>query len=146
VVRRLRIDPAGLIVTSYRALLAVPGSASAAAAQDAFARAGFDAVAVTNFQDAVLSLRGSPPDFLATTIRLGDFNGLHLVLRARDLYPDLPVLILGTDTDNGADAAGFGASFLPFAGGHEAMVEAASGLLKNRAAQKSTLSTHSQGA
>ena len=112
----------------YRALLAIPGSTTAAATRDLFARAGIDAVAVTSFEDAVTALNTSCPDLLAAAMRLGEFNGLHLALRAHALYPDLPVLILGSADDTGVDAAGFGATFLPPAGGEE-VVAAATDLL-----------------
>jgi DNA-binding NtrC family response regulator len=127
-------------VTSYRALLAVPGTARSAATRDVFTRAGFEAVAVTSFQDAVNALRASCPDLLATEIRLGDFNGLHLALRAHDLYPDLPILVMGTEQDGAAAAEGFGATFLPLSGGDDALIEAASGLIEERKLQKSTSS------
>jgi CheY-like chemotaxis protein len=116
---------------SYRALVAVPGLASAAAAKEAFARAGFDTVAVTNFHDALDALRESCPDLLATAMRLGDFNGVHLTIRARALYPDLPILILGTEGDCPKDAEGFGATFVSVKE-DEAVMETASGLLQGR--------------
>lgn len=112
----------------YRALLAIPGSTTAAATRDLFAQAGIDAVAVTTFEDAVTALNSSCPDLLAAAMRLGEFNGLHLALRAHALYPDLPVLILGAADDTAEDAAGFGATFLPPAGG-DAVVAAATSLL-----------------
>jgi DNA-binding NtrC family response regulator len=97
-----------------------------------FTRAGFDAVAVTSFQDAVEMLRESCPDLLATEVRLGDHNGLHLALRAHDLYPELPILVIGTDFDGASDAGAFGATFLSLAGGDDALIEAASGLVERR--------------
>jgi DNA-binding response OmpR family regulator len=116
---------------SYRALVAVPGLASAAAARDAFSRAGFETVAVTNFQDALDELRHSCPDLLATAMRLGDFNGVHLTIRAHALYPDLPVMILGREGDSRADAEGFGATFVAVTG-DEIVMETATGLLQGR--------------
>jgi len=116
---------------SYRALVAVPGLASAAAARDAFSRAGFDTTAVTNFHDAIDALSRSCPDLLATAMRLGDFNGVHLTIRAHALYPDLPVLILGTESDSRADAEGFGATFVAVTG-DDIVLEAATELLHGR--------------
>src|SRR5262245_24131113 len=114
-----------VIRMSYRALVAVPGLASAAAARDAFSRAGFETVAVTNFQDALDALRRSCPDLLATAMRLGDFNGVHLTIRAHALYPDLPVLILGREDDSRADAEGSGATFVAVTGDDIVMTTAA---------------------
>jgi len=124
-------------VNSYRALLAVPGLARSAATRDVFARAGFEAVAVTSFEDAVSSLRESCPDLLATEVRLGDFNGLHLALRAHDLYPELPILVMGFEPDGASQAAGFGATFLPLSGGDDALIEAASSLVEPKKGRKS---------
>jgi DNA-binding NtrC family response regulator len=125
-------------VTTYRALLAVPGAARSAATRDVFTRAGFDAVAVTSFEDAVRALRDSRPDLLATEVRLGDHNGLHLALRAHDLYPELPILVIGSDYDRIFDAPAFGATFLSLSGGDDALIEAASGLVEGRKGRKST--------
>jgi PleD family two-component response regulator len=123
----IAVDRAGMTMP-FRALLAISGTTTAAATRDVFARAGIDAVAVTSFEDAVSALNTSCPDLLAASMRLGEFNGLHLALRAHALYPDLPVLILGSADDTGTDAAGFGATFLAATGAEE-MVAAAAGLL-----------------
>jgi DNA-binding NtrC family response regulator len=125
-------------VTNHRALLAITGAARSAATRDVFTRAGYDAEAVTSFEDAVKCLRQSCPDLLATEIRLGDFNGLHLALRAHDLYPGLPVLILGWDSEGAADAVAFGATFLPLSGGDDALIEMASSLVAAEESRKST--------
>jgi DNA-binding NtrC family response regulator len=128
----LAVENDGIVVNTYRALVAVPGMARSAATRDVFTRAGFDAVAVTTFEDAVSCLRESRPDLLATEIRLGDFNGLHLALRAHALYPDLPILVMGTDHEGGEAASAFGATFLSASGGDDALIEAASDLVGGR--------------
>lgn len=125
-------------MTPYRALIAVPGTARSAATRDVFSRAGFDAVAVTSFDDALQLLRASCPDVLATEVRLGDHNGLHLALRAHDLYPDLPILVMGSENDGASDAPRFGATFLPLSGGDDALIEAAAALTARRKGGKST--------
>lgn len=122
----------GFVVTSYRALVAVPGTARSAATRDVFSRAGFDAVAVTSFDDALQALRASPPDLLATEVRLGDHNGLHLALRAHDLYPELPILVIGSEQDGASEAAHFGATFLPLSGGDDTLIETAEALVARR--------------
>jgi DNA-binding NtrC family response regulator len=122
----------GIVVTSYRALVAVPGTARSAATRDVFSRAGFDAVAVTSFDDALRALRTSRPDLLATEVRLGDYNGLHLALRAHALYPELPIIVIGSEKDGASDAESFGATFLPLSGGDDALIEAAAALVARR--------------
>lgn len=128
------------VVTSYRALVAVPGTARSAATRDVFSRAGFEAVAVTSFEDALRALRASCPDLLATEVRLGDHNGLHLALRAHDLYPELPILVIGSEQDGASEAGSFGATFLSLSGGDDALIEAASELVERPKGQKSTSS------
>jgi len=76
-------------------------------------------------------LNRSCPDLLATAMRLGDFNGVHLTIRAKALYPDLPVLILGRDGDCPADAEGFGATFVAVTG-DDVVMETAVELLHGR--------------
>ena len=127
-------------MTSYRALVAVPGMARSAATRDVFSRAGFEAVAVTSFEDALRALRTSCPDLLATEVRLGDHNGLHLALRAHDLYPELPILVIGSEEDGASEAGCFGATFLSLSGGDDALIEAASELVERPKGQKSTSS------
>jgi DNA-binding NtrC family response regulator len=122
----------GFVVTSYRALVAVPGTARSAATRDVFSRAGFDAVAVTSFDDALQALRAWRPDLLATEVRLGDYNGLHLALRAHDLYPELPILVIGSDRDGASEAEHFGATFLPLSGGDDSLIETAEALVARR--------------
>jgi DNA-binding NarL/FixJ family response regulator len=102
-------------------------------------------VAVTSFEDAVRALRDSRPDLLATEVRLGDHNGLHLALRAHDLYPELPILVIGSDYDRVFDAPAFGATFLSLSGGDDALIEAASGLVEGRKGGKSTSSDTPSG-
>lgn len=97
-------------------------------------------MAVTSFEDALRALRASCPDLLATEVRLGDHNGLHLALRAHDLYPELPILVIGSEQDGASEAGSFGATFLSLSGGDDALIEAASELVERPKGQKSTSS------
>jgi DNA-binding NtrC family response regulator len=56
-------------------------------------RAGYRVAAAVSFEEGRHALE-SPPDMLITDIRLGPYNGLQLVVRARTANPDLPVLVL----------------------------------------------------
>lgn len=52
--------------------------------------AGYGTYEASTFHEAVEALRDYAPDLLITDIRLGSFNGLHLLIRAPN---DLPVII-----------------------------------------------------
>jgi|SRR5437764_14439246 len=51
------------------------------------------------FEEAKLRLQSSPPDLLMTDVRLGAYNGLHLVIRAHAAHPEMPAIVVDTDHD-----------------------------------------------
>ena len=55
--------------------------------------AGYRVAAAASFEEGRRALESSP-DMLITDIRLGAFNGLQLVVRARLANPSLPVLVV----------------------------------------------------
>jgi two-component system response regulator YesN len=59
----------------------------------ALAIADMEVVACSNFEDAHRHLRSRPFDVLITDVRLGAFNGLQLAGLARDLYPDMKIVV-----------------------------------------------------
>ncbi|MEQ1759688.1 MAG: response regulator [Vicinamibacterales bacterium] len=59
---------------------------------------GFEITATEDFEEARQSLR-NPPRLLVTEIRLGEFNGLHLVLRGRSARPDMAAIVTSTVDD-----------------------------------------------
>jgi DNA-binding NtrC family response regulator len=63
------------------------------------AKAGYDVVGVDNFGDAKARLETAPPDLLITGVRLGPFNGLHLIVRSRGQLPEMAT-ILTHDSDD----------------------------------------------
>lgn len=40
-------------------------------------------------------LQHTNPDVLITTLRLGEYNGLHLALISRARYPTMPAVVIG---------------------------------------------------
>jgi two-component system, response regulator FlrC len=56
-------------------------------------RAGYRVTAAPSFEEGRRALE-SLPDMLITDIRLGAYNGLQLVVRARLANPCLPVLVM----------------------------------------------------
>jgi DNA-binding NtrC family response regulator len=77
-------------------------------------REGYLVRSVRAFEDARRLLTTSPPDLLITDVRLGSFNGLQLVLRARALNPSVPAIVVTAFPDPllESEAARYGARFV----------------------------------
>lgn len=75
---------------------------------------GYDIVASDSFEDARRTLRSRKFDVLITDVRLGLFNGLQLAILARDLHPDIRLIVISgfDDTVLKSDALRLGAVFL----------------------------------
>ena len=75
---------------------------------------GFAVAVVTNFADAKNRVTTEPPDLLVTDVRLGPFNGLHLVSAAKSVKPALAVIVVGDAEDLAlsGEAERAGATFL----------------------------------
>lgn len=80
----------------------------------ALRRAGFAARAAASFPDARRALEeGAPPEVLVTDVRLGPYNGLHLVAVARVEFPRTVAIVIGSqDHVLEVEAAGLGARYL----------------------------------
>jgi len=124
----------------YRVLIAVPEVARSQAARGIFARYGFVTTTASTFRQAVWELERARPDLLAISIRLGAFNGLHLALRSRSMYPDLPVMILGREYDALDDVRQFDALFVAPSTTPDVVVSTAFDLLGGRQPQPWTTS------
>ena len=73
--------------------------------------AGYETVAVADFEFAMRILRMAPPDVLITDIRLGEYNGLQLVINSPAPVP--AIVISGfADPVLRSEAEHFGASYL----------------------------------
>ena len=77
-------------------------------------RAGFSARASSSFPDARRVLEEGPaPEILVTDVRLGPYNGLHLVAVARVEFPRaFAIVIGGADHVLEVEATGLGARYL----------------------------------
>jgi DNA-binding NtrC family response regulator len=71
------------MATAYRVLVANENPVQRAVLTKLLASAGYDAIPVSTFEEARGALDTAPPDLLIAHLRLGAFNGLHLVLRGR---------------------------------------------------------------
>ena len=60
--------------------------------------AGYRVTTASTFEEAML-LAANSPDLLITHIRLGAFNGLHLVLRRRDEHPHSASIVMDSRAD-----------------------------------------------
>jgi DNA-binding NtrC family response regulator len=82
--------------------------------RDLLTQAGFEVEPYNDFQAAKERLRLGGVDVLVTDVRLGAFNGLQLVVRAKTTSPNvLAVVLTGYDDQVlHQDAVGVGAHFL----------------------------------
>jgi len=64
------------------------------------ANAGFDVTAHTDFSAARQQLLSAPPRFVVTNVRLGDFNGIHLVYIARRVSETFRALVYADRHDD----------------------------------------------
>jgi DNA-binding NtrC family response regulator len=76
--------------------------------------AGFEVVGARTFDEALDAIQRNPPQLLIAAVRLGAFNGLHLVVRAHADRPEMSAIITGERADLGlaSDAQRQGAVFL----------------------------------
>jgi CheY-like chemotaxis protein len=80
----------------------------------ALRREGYAASACSSFPDARRMLDDGPtPDLLVTDVRLGPYNGLHLVAVARVEYPRTAAIVIGAaDHVLEVEAGGLGARYV----------------------------------
>lgn len=76
--------------------------------------AGYLSDVADSFENALNQLARQCPDLLVTAVRLGQFNGLHLVMRCRAEHPTLPIVVTADQTDTGLarEAEQYGAKFV----------------------------------
>jgi DNA-binding response OmpR family regulator len=61
--------------------------------------AGYVVAMATTFEAACERLHAAPPDLLIAAERLGLYNGLHLVLRARFDHPEMAAIVTAERDD-----------------------------------------------
>ncbi len=76
--------------------------------------AGYGVTATADFQEAKRLLDAHEPDLLIADVRLGPFNGLHLVIRTRFRYPVFRAILLDVKHDRvlERDALRYGSSYV----------------------------------
>lgn len=85
-----------------------------ARAAQALSSAGFAVTTIDGFEGARAHLEEHRPAVLLTAVKLGGFNGLHLVLQARASDPSVAALVTIDEPDPvlEAEAARLGATFI----------------------------------
>jgi CheY-like chemotaxis protein len=84
---------------SFRILLVDPDPTTVAITESALVEAGHRVAWVSTFEEATQQLSLDYPDLLITSIRLGAFNGMHLMFRFRAEHPDVPVIVIDALAD-----------------------------------------------
>jgi CheY-like chemotaxis protein len=84
---------------SFRILLVDPNPTALSHIETALVEAGHRVAWVCSFEEATLQLSLDCPDLLVTAVRLGAFNGMHLLFRFRAACQDEPVIVIGVGAD-----------------------------------------------
>ena len=69
------------------------------ATEEILVSAGFLVTCASTYDQAKRGLRFAPPDLLVTDVRLGAYNGLHLVVRAHSDHPSMPAIVMDVHHD-----------------------------------------------
>ncbi len=80
-------------------LIVDENAAVLAAMVAALTEAGHTAIGAPSFRDGIRALTSSAPALLISSVRLGPFNGLHLLMRGRAEHPGLPAILIGPPSD-----------------------------------------------
>lgn len=84
-------------------LIVEPDSEQALALREALVGDGHVVEVATTFQEAVKGLSAGGVGILVTAVRLGAFNGLHLVIRKNALNPQIRCIVIGLPRDRSSD-------------------------------------------
>jgi CheY-like chemotaxis protein len=82
------------VSTSVRILVTSPVADQRETLLDWLALPTYSAVAVATFHDAKSRIDARCPDLLVTDLKLGEYNGLHLVVRGKARNPAMRAIIL----------------------------------------------------
>ena len=70
------------------------------ATEEILVSAGFLVTCASTYDQAKRGLLCAPPDLLVTDVRLGAYNGVHLVVRARTDHPSMPAIVVDVHHDH----------------------------------------------
>lgn len=99
---------------SHKILIVDDTAATLGALVELLSAAGFNVVAAADFEEAKRKIEEEAPDLLIVDIRLGPYNGLHLVVRERLAHPERPIILTTGFPDAllEAEARRYGAEFM----------------------------------
>jgi CheY-like chemotaxis protein len=83
----------------FRALVVDTNREALSATERMLEPAGYLVACASTFEEARRRLELAPPDLLVTAVRLGAFNGLHLVLHAHADCPAMPAIVVDDQRD-----------------------------------------------
>jgi DNA-binding response OmpR family regulator len=103
-----------MIVKTPAILVVDENTAARTEVMELLSRARYQVAGASNFMEAKTALSTLVPDLLITELRLGDFNGLHLVVRARSSQSAIATIVLTRFPDPvlEAEAKRLGAAYL----------------------------------
>ena len=84
---------------SFRILVVDPDPTTVVVTESALVEAGYRVAWVGTFEEATQQLALDYPDLLVTAVRLGAFNGMHLLFRFRAEHPDVPAIVIDALAD-----------------------------------------------
>jgi two-component system, NtrC family, nitrogen regulation response regulator GlnG len=87
----------------HRVLVVDSDVEALASDQSVLAEAGYLVTCTANFAEAKQRLLLAPPDLLMTDVRLGEYNGLHLVHRGHLNHPEMPAIVRAEPRDSGLE-------------------------------------------
>ena len=98
----------------FQVLVVSADAKRASAAFDILKSTGHDVVAAFGFDEAVRTLADCSPDLMIAEVRLGAFNGLHLVIKSQMAHPALRTIVVDRNHDPvlQSDAERLGALYL----------------------------------
>jgi len=97
---------------SYRILLVEPDEVAGSNVVRILTESGHRVAWVDTFADALWLSAADPPDLMVAALRLGAYNGLHLLMQVRAHDPNARVVIVCDDSDFTTDISRFGARYV----------------------------------
>ena len=123
-----------------RILVVSQDSAECSTLVEWLSAAGHTASAVSDFPHAKRQLDAFPPDVLIANVKLGQYNGLHLAIRAKFAPSPTPVLVVGpADAVLQAEAERQHAGYLTVPVGHVEVLDGVDALLARHRAARRTI-------
>jgi CheY-like chemotaxis protein len=124
----------------FRLLVVDTDDASRSAVERMLTTDGNLVTAVAAFEEAQQRLIYAPPDLLVTAVKLGSYNGLHLVLRAHADHPQMPAIVVHTEEDQvlEAEASNAAATYVTTPLDEERFIELVHQLLSASASRPSS--------